>query len=120
MSKSYLEGVLAKDLTEAGIPFEREAKLIKGRRFSYDFYFPAYRLIAEIEGGTWSKHHKSRHTEPEGFERDCEKYNEATIAGFSVLRFTSTMVTSNKLIAVTTIARFIAEEEKRGEEEAHS
>ena len=46
-------------------------------------------IAAEIEGGTWSG---GRHTRGSGYEKDCEKYNEAVRLGWSVLRFTAKMV----------------------------
>jgi hypothetical protein len=42
----------------------------------------------EIEGGEWIY---GRHNRPEGFMKDCEKYNTAAIMGWKVLRFTGKM-----------------------------
>jgi len=46
-------------------------------------------LAAEIEGGAWTQ---GRHTRGAGFLKDMEKYNFASILGWSVLRFTPQQV----------------------------
>ena len=86
---SALEEVFARQLEEKSIPFERELMLIPGRRFRFDFVFEYAKLVAEIEGGTWSG---GRHTRGKGFEDDCIKYNLALEQGYRVLRFTSRLV----------------------------
>lgn len=55
-------------------------------------------IAVEVEGGTWSG---GRHTRGDGFEKDCEKYNTAALAGWRVLRFTGAQVQSG--IAITVI-----------------
>lgn len=57
------------------------------RRF--DFAWPDMMLVVEIEGGTWVK---GAHVRGARFTRDAIKYNEAAIAGWTVLRFSSDMV----------------------------
>ena len=59
------------------------------RRWRFDFAWPSRMIAAEIEGGTWAG---GRHTRGSGYEKDCEKYNEAVRLGWSVLRFTGKMV----------------------------
>jgi very-short-patch-repair endonuclease len=56
----------------------------------------------EIEGGT---HNRGRHTRHAGFESDAEKYNEAAIMGWLILRFTTDMV--EKGTAIDTVLRVI-------------
>lgn len=95
------EETLAQQLNALGIKFEREYKFCEDRKWKFDFIViieVSYRCFAiEIEGGTrW----KSRHTTHKGFEADCEKYNEASIMGWRVLRFTTDMVVSGEAIAV--------------------
>jgi len=88
---SRLEERFAAQLDEKMIVYERELMLIPGRRFRFDFVFPANWLVAEIEGGTWSG---GRHTRGKGFQEDCIKYNLALELGWRVLRFTSSLVTN--------------------------
>jgi very-short-patch-repair endonuclease len=89
---SELEATLALHIRAAGLPEpEREARLIPGRRFRFDFAWPGARppLAVEVQGGGWQhgKHHR-----PAGYRADCVKANLLTLAGWRVLRFDSTMV----------------------------
>ena len=74
---------------------ETQFKFCETRRWKSDFAFPAQKLLIEIEGGIWQK---SRHTTGTGFTNDCEKYNEAALLGYRVLRFTTDMVKDGKAI----------------------
>ena len=68
---------------------------------NHDFvpdYGSAPSLLIEIDGGSWVA---GRHTTGAGFERDCEKLNAATLAGYRVLRFLPEQVTSG--VALQTI-----------------
>mgnify|MGYP003638955179 FL=1 len=86
---SKLEALFERQLTDEGISFQREATLIPKRRFRFDFVFPEFQLVVEVEGGTWSG---GRHTSGVGFQNDCIKYNLALENGWRVLRFTSNLV----------------------------
>ena len=66
-----------------------EYPFAKPRRFRFDFAFPIERVAVELEGGVWSG---GRHTRGAGYESDCEKYNLASLLGWRVLRFTSSML----------------------------
>jgi very-short-patch-repair endonuclease len=63
----------------------RECRISEERRWRCDFVWPTLGLIVEVEGGVFSG---GRHTRGLGFTKDCEKYNFATLAGYSVLRVT--------------------------------
>lgn len=76
--------------------WQREYRFHATRRWRFDFAFVALKLAVEIEGGTQSR--KSRHTSPEGFHNDCDKYNAAGFAGWTVLRFTAEHVRSGEAI----------------------
>jgi len=86
---SKLEELFERQLVDEAISFEREATLIPKRRFRFDFVFPKFQLVVEVEGGTWSG---GRHTSGVGFQNDCIKYNLALENGWRVLRFTSNLV----------------------------
>lgn len=75
---------------------EREYKFHPGRRFRFDFAWPDQKLALEVEGGT--HYGKSRHTTGTGFNKDCEKYNEATILGWRVIRVDSKQVKSGQAL----------------------
>ena len=95
MGASKLEEQMSRQLTEAGIEFEREQMLIPGRKFRFDFVLPQSCLIVECEGGTWSG---GRHTSGIGFRNDCVKYNLAVEHGYVVLRYTSDLIKNGSAI----------------------
>lgn len=106
-AESEGEERLAVHLRADGIVFDREVKAIIGRQFRFDFRVrpPVGSLIlVEVEGGTWTG---GRHTRGGGYESDCVKYNEAVIAGYRLLRFTTAQVKSG--FAIDSIKRAIGD-----------
>jgi very-short-patch-repair endonuclease len=88
--KSRLEGLFLHYWRALDGPaLVREHAFAEGRRWRFDFALPALRVGIEVEGGQWTG---GRHTRPAGYAADCEKYNAAAMAGWRVLRFTSSMV----------------------------
>lgn len=82
------------------------------RRWRFDYalfeaffgHFGQSRLLAiEIEGGSFVQ---GRHNRATGFLADIEKYNEATLAGWQLLRFTPRQVLAGS--AKETIKRWLA------------
>lgn len=55
------------------------------RRWHFDFSWPELRLALEVEGGAWQY---GRHNRASGFIKDLEKYSEAAIQGWRVIRVT--------------------------------
>jgi very-short-patch-repair endonuclease len=103
MKSSELELLLEAQILTAGLPQPvKEYKLIPYRRFRCDFAYPDIKLAIEVEGGTWSG---GRHTTGSGFEKDCEKYNEAAILGWTVIRVTGKMINSIDLVALKFVKR---------------
>ena len=84
-SASKGEALLALHLNASKISFVREYKFCKDRKWRADFCFPERRLLVEVEGGIWKE---GRHTRGSGFMKDCEKYNQATLEGWALLRVT--------------------------------
>lgn len=86
-TRSALEEALAIELKHLlpGLPFKRQYRFHPERRWLFDFAWPKHMVAVEVEGGTWVG---GRHTRPQGYASDCEKYNEATRLGWSVYRFT--------------------------------
>ena len=70
---------------ELGMECVRELTFCPGRRWRFDYALPTYRIALEVEGGVWRR---GRHTRPEGFLKDIEKYNTAAVMGWRVLRCT--------------------------------
>ena len=75
---------------------EREYRFAPPRRWRFDLAWPALKVAVEVEGGSWVG---GRHSRPGGFEKDAEKYNEAVIAGWRVLRVTGAMVSDGRALA---------------------
>ncbi len=68
------------------------------RRWRLDFAWPTRMVAVEIEGGSWSN---GRHVRPAAFEEDCEKYAEAAIAGWRIVRVTGAMVKDGRALTLT-------------------
>ncbi len=73
--------------TDLGIECVKEYKFHPERRWRFDYAVPAYKIAIEVEGGVWTQ---GRHTRPQGFLGDIEKYNTATLMGWRVFRTTPT------------------------------
>jgi len=71
-------------LQDLKIPYVRELHFAPDRQWRFDFSFPAKKVAVEVEGGIWSG---GRHTRPQGFLGDMEKYNRAIELGWAVLRY---------------------------------
>lgn len=62
-----------------------EYKFHPKRKWRFDYALPEYMIAIEIEGGVWNNgaHVRGRH-----YISDMEKYNQAQILGWRVLRYT--------------------------------
>ena len=65
------------------------------RKWRFDYAFPEHKIALEVEGGVWTQ---GRHTRPQGFLGDIEKYNTATLMGWRVFRTTPSELYSNATI----------------------
>lgn len=91
-------------IVEAGLPapkteFRFDHQWFKTRHWRFDFCWDLYRLAVEVEGGTWLGK-LGGHTSGRGYEVNCEKYNEAVLEGWRVLRVTGTMVKDGRALAL--------------------
>lgn len=77
------------------VGYTMEYKFHPTRRWRFDFCWVLKGVAVEVEGGTWSG---GRHTTGTGFEKDCEKYNEAMLMGYRVFRFTGAMIRDGRAI----------------------
>lgn len=89
---AMLQQIRALKLTEG---MEREHEFAEGRRWRFDFAYPAIKVALEVEGGVFQK---GRHTTGAGFTADVEKYNAAALDGWLVLRATAAHVKSGRAI----------------------
>lgn len=104
LNSSELELVMLVDLRSLGLEPVREYKFHPIRNWRFDFAFPDARIAIEIEGGTHANWYRSRHVSASGYAEDCDKYNEASLAGWTLLRFTSHQVGTRKSIRQVTRA----------------
>ena len=70
------------------LDFVKEYRFDYRRKWRFDFALPKHRIAVEIEGGTWKY---GRHNRPDGYRKDCEKYNAAVFGGWKVFRITADM-----------------------------
>lgn len=81
---------------ELGVECVKEYRFYKSRKWRFDYAIPKYKIALEVEGGIWTC---GRHTRPQGFLGDMNKYNTATLCGWRVFRCTpSTLLTSNTIM----------------------
>jgi very-short-patch-repair endonuclease len=59
------------------------------RKWRVDFAYPDKKIAIEVEGGIYTK---GRHVRGQGYEKDCEKYNELAICGWRLIRATPTLI----------------------------
>ena len=70
-----------------GPELEREFRFHPTRKWRSDFAHPGSRTLIEIEGGIFMRA-GGRHTRGGGYAKDAEKYLEAVLLGWTVLRLT--------------------------------
>ena len=82
---------------------EREYRFHETRRWRFDLAMQQYqfKLAVEIDGGGFVN---GRHSRGKGIEADCEKFAEAAILGWVVLRVTPRQVKNGQ--ALTWIERW--------------
>lgn len=79
-------GFLVRDVAKScGVTLVPEHKFHPTRRWKFDYAIPDLKIGIEYEGLV---SRKSRHTTLKGYSGDCEKYNEAALHGWKVLRYT--------------------------------
>lgn len=93
---SKLETDFAFQLDALGVDYEREYPFIEGRKFRADFAILPYRLLIEIQGGTWVAN--TGHSSGRGLTRDYEKSNLANVNGWCYLQFTGADVETGAAI----------------------
>jgi hypothetical protein len=95
---SKLEIKLRQQIELAGLQDGMEAEYcaIPGRKLRWDFAWPRRgRILVEIQGGIWAK---GGHTSGVGVNRDTEKANIATLAGWHILSVTSNQINSGQAL----------------------
>ena len=98
-NKVLLEQIRLSNLPE---PIQ-EYRFHANRQWRFDFCWKLqHALVAcEVEGGIWMQTETGRskgHAHPERFQSDCEKYNEAALYGWLVIRVTPEMIRDGRAI----------------------
>ena len=94
LEETYLLQVLAAGLPEP----EREVQVIEGRRFKHDFCWRDKKILVEIQGAVWVK---GGHSTGTGINRDAEKLNLSTLAGWKTFIFTGDHLKSGQALEWT-------------------
>lgn len=82
---SELEDALAFQMRIAGLPVPIPQFMpIPGRKLAFDFGFPDWRLLIEVQGGIWTK---GKHGRGSGIIQDQDKLNLAVLNGYFTLQF---------------------------------
>ncbi len=71
------------------------------RRWRFDFCWKQQLVACEVEGGIWmqtDKGYSKGHAHPARFESDCEKYNEAALYGWLIIRVTPEMIRDGRAL----------------------
>lgn len=94
--------VLLAQIHLAGLPEPKtEYRFHAHRQWRFDFCWKPQLVACEIEGGIWMQTETGRskgHAHPERFESDCEKYNEAALYGWLLIRVTPKMVRDGRAL----------------------
>ena len=81
--------------TDLGVECVKEYRFHTKRMWRFDYAIPQHKIALEVEGGIWTR---GRHTRPQGFLGDVDKYNTATLMGWRVFRVTPDTLYSNATI----------------------
>jgi very-short-patch-repair endonuclease len=97
MPKSELELILLNRLERARVPAPVVGlRFAPPRRWAFDLAWPRWWLAVEVEGGVFVQ---GRHVRGTGYAADCEKYAEALLRGWRVLRVTGQHIQSGQAVA---------------------
>ena len=80
---AYFSPLSALILKHTGEEVVAEYRFHPGRDWRFDFAIPSRRVAVVVESGAFNG---GRHIRPEGYLRDMEKYNEAAVSGWCVIR----------------------------------
>jgi len=78
-----LKSVLQSISDQTGCMYGLEYRFHPTRKWRFDAAFPSEHVAVEIEGGVWRY---GRHNRASGFLKDLEKYNEAAMLGWRIIR----------------------------------
>jgi hypothetical protein len=74
---------------------QQKFRFSQKRKWEFDWCWPEVLLAVEIEGGAWVG---GRHTTGSGFSNDLEKYLEAQLMGWTIMRVDTEMVKTGRAV----------------------
>jgi very-short-patch-repair endonuclease len=78
------EEELCRQIRVAGLPEPvRQHRFHPVRKWRMDLVYPALLIGVEVDGGI---HVRGRHVRPMGYRKDCEKFAEAAVLGWRLIR----------------------------------
>lgn len=96
MKASAAQQALAWQIKVAGLPRpDLEVRFHPVRRWRFDLAWADRKVAIEIDGGGFVL---GRHSRGKGMEADCEKYCEAMVLGWRVLRVTPRQVQTGQAL----------------------
>lgn len=96
--KSPLAGKFERMWESIGGPtLTPEHRFTPERKWRFDYAHLRTKIAVEVEGIT---RQGGRHQRFDGYQADCEKYFEATAAGWTVFRLTGNLITEARLRAI--------------------
>jgi len=97
MNVAFISCLRARNLPEPVAEFAFHPS----RKWRFDYAWPELKIALEVEGGLWLARHgkKSRHFTGTGAAGDMEKYNQAALYGWRVVRSTPTSLTNDATLA---------------------
>ena len=99
MGKSDVEEALMFQIRVVGIPLplRNHRFALPDRKWELDLIWPGSMVAVEVQGGLWIL---GRHVQPEGYENDCRKANEAVRRGWKLYRVTPSMIKSGEALRI--------------------
>lgn len=93
---SAAEDQLAQQLLWARLPHPRRgARFHPTRKWEFDFAWESHLFAVEVDGGGFIN---GRHSRGTGIEKDCEKFAEAMLLGWRILRVTPAQIKSGRAL----------------------
>ena len=97
--RSTLELQFWAQVDTAGLPAANEEYPVCGHKA--DFAWPTYKVLAELQGATWSR---GRHTRGRGYAEDRMLSNWRQLDGWIALEFTSDHLNDDHAIPIVSAA----------------
>jgi len=94
-----------------GPPLEREVQFHPTRKWRADLGHLDSRMLIEIEGGIFQRG-AGRHNRGAGYAKDAEKYLEAVLAGWTVIRLTEKQLEIDFIERIVALLRQLSSSEE--------